>query len=40
MTTHELSACCGKPVTVAGRTTRYYVCNWCGSPCDLTGGAE
>jgi hypothetical protein len=29
-----LSTCCGKPVSVAGRTTCYWVCDGCGKPCD------
>jgi hypothetical protein len=29
-----LSLCCTAPVTVEGRTTRYYVCTGCGQACD------
>jgi hypothetical protein len=29
------SACCGAPVSVQGRTTRYYVCSGCGRACDV-----
>lgn len=29
-----VSDCCGDPVRVAGRTTRYHVCIGCGKPCD------
>lgn len=31
----ELSACCGVPVKVEGRTTHYYSCLACKRPCDL-----
>jgi len=32
-----LSDCCNYPVTVEGRTTKYYVCDRCGKPCDIVG---
>lgn len=31
----ELSSCCGAGVTVAGRTTHYWVCTGCALPCDV-----
>jgi len=31
------SACCGAPVEVMGRTTKYYVCTACWHACDLAG---
>jgi hypothetical protein len=34
--TEDLSACCKAPVTVEGRTTRYWKCSGCGQACDLT----
>lgn len=34
MTETRVSDCCGAGLTVAGRTTRYYVCQQCGKPCD------
>ena len=30
----ELSDCCGASITVAGRTTRFWVCTACGKACD------
>ena len=27
------SDCCGAEVSVAGRTSHYYVCDECGKPC-------
>jgi hypothetical protein len=29
-----VSDCCGAALETAGRVTRYYVCTWCGMPCD------
>lgn len=29
-----VSKCCRKAVDVAGHTTRYWVCQGCGQPCD------
>ena len=29
------SGCCGCPARVAGHTTKYYVCDKCGEPCDV-----
>lgn len=31
---NEVSACRAAPVTVEGRTTRYWVCTGCGEACD------
>ena len=31
------STCCGAPVKVMGRTTKYYVCTACQHACDLAG---
>ena len=28
------SSCCGQECRVEGVTTNYYVCVWCGKPCD------
>ncbi len=30
-----LSDCCLAGLTVEGRTTRHYVCDKCGEPCDV-----
>ena len=30
----HVSDCCGALLQVAGRTTRYYVCQECERPCD------
>jgi hypothetical protein len=35
VTRHVLSACCGYPVAVRGRTTNYYVCLQCRQACDV-----
>jgi hypothetical protein len=28
------SSCCGQECRVEGNATNYYVCVWCGKPCD------
>lgn len=28
------SSCCGQECRVEGKTTQFYVCVWCGKPCD------
>ena len=39
--TKTASSCCGQECRVAGVTTNYYVCVWCGKPCDdLVGTME
>lgn len=35
-----VSDCCGALLQVAGRTTRYYVCQRCEKPCDAVGGRQ
>ena len=32
--TAYVSRCCGAGLTVAGHTTRWYVCDGCGKACD------
>lgn len=34
MTDVQVSDCCGVALTVAGHTTRYYICKDCGNPCN------
>jgi len=34
MTETYVSDCCGASLQVAGRTTRYHVCQQCERPCD------
>lgn len=29
------SKCCHAKVSIKGQTTRYYICNNCGEPCDV-----
>lgn len=34
MTNNPKSSCCLATMTVKGETTRYYICDKCGNPCD------